>query len=159
MSEQHGTRLVPMAAERLPAWLGRTNAEYVASRMTAGETREQAEANAKRSNDTWFPDGVPLAAHRVWDVVDDADAVVGYLWIGPFEVGGDDWWVFNVEIDEAFRRRGHARRALELGQAFAAEHGARSIGLNVFGFNEGAQRLYRSLGYDVTAMQMKLPLA
>lgn len=152
------TRLVAMPPERLPEWLDSTMAEYVASRMAAGETREQAEANRRKSLDQWFSDGAPLPEHRVWDVVDGDDAVVGFLWIGPFEPGGTDWWVFNVEIDEEHRRRGHARQALELGQAFAAEHGAASIGLNVFGYNTGAQDLYRSLGYEVTAMQMKLPL-
>jgi ribosomal protein S18 acetylase RimI-like enzyme len=153
------TRLVEMPADRIPAWLDATMAEYVESRMAAGETREQAEQSKRASLDTWFPDGRPLAEHRVWDVVDADDTAVGFLWIGPFAVGSADWWVFDVAIDDAHRRRGHARRALELGQAFAREHGARSIGLNVFGYNEGAQYLYRSLGYDVTAMQMKLPLS
>jgi ribosomal protein S18 acetylase RimI-like enzyme len=152
------TRLLAMPAERLPAWLDTTMAEYVASRMLAGETREQAEANKQRSLDTWFPGGAPLAGHHVWDVVDETDTVVGYLWIGPFAVDSADWWVFNVEIDEAFRRSGHARRALELGHQVAADEGATSIGLNVFGYNAGAQELYERLGYGVTAVQMKLPL-
>lgn len=152
------TRLVPMPATRLPAWLDSTMAEYVASRMRAGETREQAEANKQKSLDQWFPDGAPLPDHFVWDLVDDADAVVGYLWIGPFAPASTEWWVFNVEVDEQHRRRGHARRALEAGQQVAREHGATSIGLNVFGYNTGAQDLYASLGYRVTATQMQLPL-
>ena len=152
------TRLVPMPTERLPAWLDRTMTEYVASRVRSGETREQAEANARRSTDQWFPDGVPLPDHFVWDLVDEQDAVVGYLWIGPFAVGGSEWWVFDVEVDDPHRRRGHARRALEAGQRVAAEHGATSIGLNVFGYNTGAQDLYAQLGYRVTATQMQLPL-
>ncbi len=152
------TRLVPMPTTRLPAWLDRTMADYVSSRMRAGETREQAEANKQRSLDQWFPDGAPLPDHFVWDLVDDTDAIVGYLWIGPFSSGSTEWWVFNVEVDESHRRRGHARRALEAGQRVAREHGATSIGLNVFGYNVGAQDLYASLGYRVTATQMQLPL-
>ncbi|QCR44059.1 GNAT family N-acetyltransferase [Curtobacterium sp. SGAir0471] len=152
------TRLVPMPATRLPAWLDRTMADYVASRMRAGETREQAEANKQKSLDQWFPDEAPLPDHFVWDLVDDEDIVVGFLWIGPFSPGGTEWWVFDVEVDEQHRRRGHARRALEAGQRVAREHGAASIGLNVFGYNTGAQDLYASLGYRVTATQMQLPL-
>lgn len=152
------TRLVPMPASRIPAWLERTMTEYVASRMRSGETREQAEANRQRSLDQWFPGGAPLPDHFVWDVVDDADTVVGYLWLGPFTVGSTEWWVFDVEVDEPYRRNGHARRALEAGQQVAREHGATSIGLNVFGYNTGAQDLYASLGYRVTATQMQLPL-
>jgi ribosomal protein S18 acetylase RimI-like enzyme len=153
-----GTRLVDMPADRLPTWLDVTMAEYVESRMRAGETREQAEANKQKSLDQWFPDGVPLPGHHVWDVVDDADVVVGYLWIGPFSAGSAEWWVFNVEIDAEHRRRGHARRALEEAHRVARDDGATSIGLNVFGYNDGARELYERLGYGVTATQMQLPL-
>lgn len=153
------TRLVAMPATRLPAWLDRTMTEYVASRMQAGETREQAEANAQGTRDRWFPGGAPAAGHLVWDVVDQDDTVVGYLWIGPFEPDSTAWWVFDVEIDDAHRRGGHARRALEAGERAAADHGATSIGLNAFGYNTGAQELYASLGYGVTATQMRKALA
>ncbi|MCA5924423.1 GNAT family N-acetyltransferase [Curtobacterium oceanosedimentum] len=153
------TRLVAMPATRLPAWLDRTMTEYVASRMQAGENREQAEANAQATRDRWFPGGTPAAGHLVWDVVDQDDTVVGYLWVGPFEPDSTAWWVFDVEIDDAHRRRGHARRALEAGERAAADHGATSIGLNVFGYNTGAQELYASLGYGVTATQMRKALA
>ncbi len=149
-----GTRLVDMPADRLPGWLDTTMAEYVESRMQAGESRDQAEENKQRSLDQWFPDGAPLPDHHVWDVVDDGDVVVGYLWIGPFAAGSSDWWVFNIEIDEAHRRRGHARRALEAGHRVARAEGATSIGLNVFGYNDGARELYERLGYGVTAVQM-----
>ncbi|MCJ1713586.1 GNAT family N-acetyltransferase [Curtobacterium sp. VKM Ac-2922] len=153
-----GTRLQVMPATSLPAWLDTTMAAYVRSRMRSGESRERAEANKQQSLDRWFPGGAPLAGHHVWDVLDDQDTVVGYLWIGPFEAGSADWWVFDVEIDADHRRLGHARRALELGQQVAKDQGARSIGLNVFGYNTGAQDLYAQLGYRVTSTQMLLPL-
>lgn len=152
------THLVPMPTERLPGWLEDTMTEYVASRMRAGETRERAEANKQESLDKWFPDGAPLPDHLVWDVTDGVGDIVGYLWIGPFAPGSAEWWVFDVEIHEPYRRRGHARRALELAHEAARAHGARSIGLNVFGYNTGAQELYEQLGYGVTATQMRLPL-
>ena len=134
---------------------GEGTAEYIAHRMLAGETREVAEDNAERSRSENFPGGVPKASHRVFDVVDD-DELVGYLWIGPRLDGSDQWWVYDVEILEEYRRRGFARAALELGHAEARELGAAAIGLNVFAFNEGARKLYESLGYEPTAIQMKL---
>jgi ribosomal protein S18 acetylase RimI-like enzyme len=36
--------------------------------------------------------------------------------------------------------------------------GMTSLGLNVFGQNTVARGLYESLGYDVTALQMKKPV-
>lgn len=152
------TRLRVMAATSLPAWLETSMAEYVASRIRSGETEAQAEVAMRKSVDTWFPGGTPAPGHHVWDVVDGDDTVVGSLWIGPFEPAGRDWWVFDIEIAEAHRRRGHARRALEQAHVVAKDAGAASIGLNVFGYNTGAAELYEQLGYGVTSVQMKLPL-
>jgi ribosomal protein S18 acetylase RimI-like enzyme len=151
-------RLVPMPGERLPGWLDRSMAEYVASRMRSGESREAAEANMRQSLDKWFPGGSPAAGHHVWELTLEDDTVVGQLWIGPFTPGSSDWWVFEVEVDAAHRRQGHARRGLELAHVVARDAGATSIGLNVFGYNTGARHLYEELGYEVTSVQMRLPL-
>ncbi|WIB25560.1 GNAT family N-acetyltransferase [Curtobacterium sp. MCSS17_015] len=153
-----GVRLVPMPEDRLPAWLDRSMAEYVGSRMRSGESREQAEANKQRSLDTWFPGGSPAAGHHVWEVTTPDGTVVGHLWIGPFTAGSSDWWVFDVEIGAGHRRQGYARRALELAHRVARDEGATSIGLNVFGYNTGARGLYEQLGYEVASVQMRLPL-
>ena len=147
-------RLKPMAADRLPAWIETRHRLYLESRMRAGESHAVAEEKALRSRDENFPQGRPLDTHLVFDVWAD-DTVVGHLWLGPLPAGGTEWWVFDVEIDEPHRRHGYARRALELGEAAVSERGATAIGLNVFGYNTGARELYDSLGYGVTATQMK----
>ena len=146
-----------MPTDRLAPWIERGHQHYIVSRMLAGEAHEVAEARASSSREENFPGDVPLDTHRVFDVLADGE-VVGSLWLGPLPAGGTDWWVFDIEIDEAHRRRGHARRALELGHATAKDHGATTIGLNVFGYNTGAKELYDSLGYAVTATQMKRDL-
>jgi len=149
--------LEPMPPERLPAWIDDQTRGYLEARMLAGESREVAEERSSRSRDENFPDGRPLETHLVFDVWAD-DTVVGHLWLGPFPAGTTEWWVFDIEIGEPYRRRGYARRALELGHAAAKQRGATAIGLNVFGYNTGAQELYDSLGYRVTATQMKKQL-
>jgi ribosomal protein S18 acetylase RimI-like enzyme len=149
--------LEPMAQSRLVDWIEASHAHYLESRMLAGESREIATEKALASRRENFPDDRPLHTHLLYDVWAD-DTVVGHLWLGPLPAGGTEWWVFDIEIDEAHRRRGYARRALELGHAAAKDHGATAIGLNVFGFNTGAKELYDSLGYRVTATQMKLSL-
>lgn len=150
-------RLEPLPPERLPAWIDEQTRGYLESRMLSGETREVAEERTQRSRAENFPHDRPLDSHLVFDVWAD-DTVVGSLWLGPFPAGGTEWWVFDIEIDAAHRRHGYARRALELGHAAAKERGATAIGLNVFGYNTGAKELYESLGYTVTATQMKKPL-
>jgi ribosomal protein S18 acetylase RimI-like enzyme len=149
--------LEPMAQHRLADWIEASHRHYLESRMLAGESREVAAERAAASRRENFPDGRPLDTHLVLDVWSD-DTVVGHLWLGPFPAGGTDWWVFDIEIDEPHRRRGYARRALELGEEAARGRGATTIGLNVFGYNTGAKELYDSLGYAVTATQMKKPL-
>ncbi|WP_326968911.1 GNAT family N-acetyltransferase [Arthrobacter sp. CG_A4] len=83
---------------------------------------------------------------------------VGYIWIGPQSGQREAWWVFDVEIQPALRSKGFGRQAMILGEAEARRLGATSIGLNVFGYNANARKLYESLGYEATAIQMRKDL-
>ncbi len=149
--------LAPMPAERLGSWIATVSADYLQARLRSGESRAEAEKAAARSLSELFPGGKPLESHRVFDVVDDA-TVVGHLWIGPRAEDEREWWVWDVEIAEEHRRRGFARAALLLGNDEARRLGATAIGLNVFGYNTGARELYESLGFEVTATQMRKTL-
>jgi len=71
----------------------------------------------------------------------------------------EQWWLWDVYIEEAARGKGYARAALLLGEELAAAHGATSIGLSVFGFNAGAKALYDSLGYVTTSIKMAKQLS
>lgn len=163
MRAKHGSidgmtvQLRPMPTDRMAAWLVASNEEYRLSRIAAGESPELASKRAAESSTQYFPDSTPLPLHQVFDVVDGA-TIVGYLWIGPQNGSTSDWWVWDVEIDEQHRRKGYAREALLLGEAEARALGATSIGLNVFGFNSGAQALYESLGYGIAAVNMSKKL-
>jgi ribosomal protein S18 acetylase RimI-like enzyme len=152
-----GVRLVPMPTERLAAWIASTNAEYLQARLRSGERAEEAARSAARSLEELFPGGQPLPTHHIFDIVDDA-TTVGYLWIGPTSESSTEWWVWDVEVLPQYRRRGFARAALTLGDDVARRMGAKAIGLNVFGYNTGAQELYESLGYEVTAVNMRKKL-
>ncbi|AMB57545.1 GNAT family N-acetyltransferase [Microterricola viridarii] len=153
-------QLKPMPEQRLAEWITSSQEDYRLSRIAAGESEELAGLRAAESTERFFGSGAPLPLHQVFDVVlpDAESTVVGYLWIGPQFGSETDWWVWDVEIAEAHRRRGYAREALQLGEAEARLLGAQSIGLNVFGYNTGAQALYESLGYGVAAVNMSKKL-
>lgn len=151
------TTLEPMDAARRNAWRERSSASYVDSRMESGETREQAEAAAAVSDSELFPGGEPADGQHVFDVVADGETV-GVLWIGLRDAATNAWWVYDVEIDEAFRGHGYGRTAMLLAEQKAKELGAATLGLNVFGFNTVARGLYESLGYEPTAIQMRKPI-
>lgn len=146
-----------MSTDRLVSWLAATSAEYVLSRIKAGDTPEQAQANSDQSNETFFPGGVPAAGQLVNEVLAGGE-VVGFLWVGPKDAGSLDWWVWDIEINAEHRGRGFGRSAMVLGEELALAHGAVTLGLNVFGYNTNARALYESLGYQTTAVQMRKPL-
>ncbi|MGK9146841.1 GNAT family N-acetyltransferase [Plantibacter flavus] len=152
------TTLVRMPADRLRGWMLAANAQYRLERIEAGESEVEATAKAAQSLADTFPAGRLQVGHLVFEVRLD-DAAVGVLWIGPRStVLPDEWWIWDVEIDEAFRGRGLGRRAMELAEGAAKEQGAKTLGLNVFGFNRVARGLYESLGYETMAVQMRKQL-
>jgi len=152
-----GVRLRAMGAESLSAFLERSSAEYVRERIEAGDSPEYAAERAAQSNAQYFPDGRPAEGQLIFEVVDDE--VVGTIWLGPFSLEHPAaWWVFDVEILAEKRGRGYGRLAMQLAEVAAREHGAEKLGLNVFGHNTVAQNLYRSLGYETTAINMAKPL-
>ncbi len=147
-----------MPEDALASWLAASNAEYVRERIAAGDSPEYAEERAAESNAQYFPGGVPAAGQLVFDVLAD-DEPVGVLWLGPMSPRHPhDWWVFDVEIAAEHRGRGLGRAAMLLAEEAARDHGARRLGLNVFGHNTVAQHLYVSLGYETTAINMAKPL-
>lgn len=153
------TELRPMPNKSLSEWIEGVGRYYEQSRMKADDSQEVAAEKARTSTETSFPDGTPAAGQLVYDVVavtpGVSNEVIGYLWITQIEDGGDAWWVSDIKIDENRRGQGHGRAAMQLAETAAAEHGAVTLGLNVFGYNTVARGLYESLGYETTAVQMR----
>lgn len=141
----------------LAAWLESTGATYVEERMAAGDTRAEAESHANATFERHFPGGSPAPGQLVGRVR-YGDREVGWLWVGPARSDPRSWWVWVVEIDSDLRGQGHGRRAMLLAEALARANGATTIGLNVFGSNRVARRLYTSLGYEEASIQMRKSL-
>ena len=116
-------------------------------------------ADAQRVADTGmaesFPQGRPRPGHAVLDVVDAGEsrwATCGSAL--PTVTTLHAWWVWDVVVDQGRRGQGLGRAAMVLAEDYATSHGARTLGLSVFGFNVAARRLYESLGYDTTSVKM-----
>jgi GNAT superfamily N-acetyltransferase len=147
----------PLTGAALTAWLERSRVEYIAERMESGDSQEEAVANANSSYQKLFPGGRPGPGQLVGRAV-APEGPVGSLWIGPAGADPERWWVWVVTIEEAFRGRGYGRAAMDLAERLAREHGATSIGLNVFGHNHTARTLYTTLGYAEAAVVMRKDL-
>jgi len=132
---------------------------YVLERVRAGESLDQARQVARQQWELYLPGGQPAPGHRYHRVL-EAGRAVGWLWIGPSPLDREGAeWIFNLQIDEPEQGRGLGRLALALAEADARDHGASELGLNVFGHNEVALRLYESAGFQAASINMVKTLA
>ncbi len=131
--------------------------DYAADKVRAGAWSEsEAQIRAAKDVDGLLPEGSATQGHFLYSVREDAaDAEVGTVWFALRDSGvGRYVWIYDIIINENFRRRGYASRTLELVEARAKELGAKSVELHVFGHNQGAQALYEKVGYSVTSITM-----
>lgn len=151
-------RLEAMSREQLDETMAGLMADYIQHRLEAGETEAEAEEAGRLSNELYFPGGHPAPGHRHYSIIRH-DEQVGHLWIGPSPNGTEDvHWIFFIGVDEGHRGEGLGRAAMLAAEVEAREHGARELGLNVFGPNSTARNLYRSLGYSELAVVMRKQL-
>ena len=141
-------------------------------RLSASEAVElAAEAERRYAEDIETNGGLTAAdarrkaAEDVPRLLRDRDATlfaleesgtrVGHLWVGTREQQGRRFlWIWDVFVAEEHRGRGLGRAAMQLAEQEARRQGLLRIDLNVFGGNDVARRLYRSLGYKEVAVQM-----
>jgi len=144
--------LRPMTDEEWVAFAERTVHDFAQELATAGgATPQEARKKAAEGFAQLVPDGRRTAGQYFF-VAEVGGTRVGRLWLGEQDEGpgGPALWVYDIETDEAFRRRGIGREIMRLAEEHARGLGHRAIALNVFDANPGARRLYESLGYAVT---------
>jgi RimJ/RimL family protein N-acetyltransferase len=129
--------------------------DYAADKGRAGAW-SQAESRAARDVDGLLPEGPATQGHFLYSVRDDSTGTdVGTVWLALRNSGvGRSVWIYDIIINEDFRRRGYASRTLELVEDRAKELGANSVELHVFGHNHGARSLYEKMGYNETSITM-----
>nr|WP_236571123.1 GNAT family N-acetyltransferase [Microbacterium hydrocarbonoxydans] len=140
--------LQPMTQERFVAFAAASEAAFAADLVASGRySEEEARTESRRQMALELPDGLDSSGQELFTArVDDAE--VGVLWIGIRERDGHvHVFVLDIEVAAEHRRRGYGRAMMLATEHEARRLGAESIGLHVFGFNEGAIRLYEGLGY------------
>lgn len=149
-------RLEPMTDEDVRAFVVEHLDEYVTQiEHYGGWSHEDAVAKAEKDMAATFPDGRAQADHRLFHLVVEDGERVGILWYAQQERGV---WLYQVTVDEAHRGRGLGRAAMQLLEEEARALGVPRIELNVFGGNEAARSLYRSLGFREDAVVMSKPI-
>lgn len=148
-----------MTAQRYPSFQEEAIADYAEQNVASGRwPAEGALERSRRDHEKLLPQGLATPDQHLFTIHDDSDGdvEVGVLWMAVNErPGGRSGYVYDVAIDPAHRRRGHARAAFVALDEVARELGLIDIGLHVFANNPGAQALYRSLGFETTGINMQ----
>ncbi len=145
-------RLRPMTADEYARWYPHSTAAYADEKVRNGTwSQEEAPERALAEFARLLPQGLATPGNWLFAIEAESERV-GILWVAGQERGR--LFIYDIEIDPEHQRRGYARGALEALDRVAADLGYSSIGLHVFGFNEGARALYRLTGYVETDVTM-----
>ncbi|MFJ3711873.1 GNAT family N-acetyltransferase [Streptomyces sp. NBC_01387] len=138
-----------MSEDEFRGWLAQAIEGYARSWTDRGVSVEQARAKSEADHRKLLPDGLATPG-TIIDVLLHEAVVVGSIWIAEREVdpGRRGSFIFDVEVEEAYRGRGHGRSLMLLAEREAMAAGMPLIKLNVFAGNTPAVRLYESLGYE-----------
>jgi ribosomal protein S18 acetylase RimI-like enzyme len=153
--------LEPMTPETWERWRAAAIRAYAADKARIGAwPAEDAEEMSAVEFAGLLPEGRTTKGHEFRSIVNEAGRQVGALWFAPLgEAGRGTAFIYDIEIDAAFRGRGYGRAALLALEPLARDLGYDAIGLHVFGDNEVARNLYRSTGYIETDVTMRKDLA
>lgn len=154
-------QLVPMTQEQLDAWLPGAIEGYADEHASTGRwSREEALRLSREEHEKLLPQGVATPDQHLWTIVRSSDGQrVGILWMAVRDDPTRHAFIYNIEIDEAFRRRGYAEQAMVCLEDEARKLGLDTIRLHVFGSNAAARPLYEKLGYATTNVLMAKTLA
>ncbi|PWU44709.1 GNAT family N-acetyltransferase [Micromonospora globispora] len=115
------------------------------------------QVGARQDRAQFLPQGLATERQRLLVAENTTGQIVGYVWVGleePRTKTTDTSWLYDISVEEPYRRSGYGKAILTAVEAVAREAGATRLGLNVFGHNVAAISLYRTCGYEVTTRQM-----
>jgi ribosomal protein S18 acetylase RimI-like enzyme len=145
-----------MTREEHADYVGRAVEGYAEAMVRAGRIdADNAHDLSVASFERIMPDGYDTVG-QVLLVAEDAATGerVGILWFGPSADDEHRAWIYDIEVDEARRGQGWGRATMAAFEPAARERGFTSAGLNVYGDNVVARRLYETMGYTETSRQM-----
>ncbi|WP_369214493.1 GNAT family N-acetyltransferase [Streptomyces flavofungini] len=149
-----GVRGRPMTEDEYTAWLAEAKLSYARTWIERGVPEDEARAKSEADHADNLPQGLATPGVLL-SVLTDRGERVGHLWL---KVNDDAGFVFDVEVGERHRGRGHGRSLMLLAEAQTRAAGKHSLALNVFAGNTPALRLYESLGYEPLSYHLYKPL-
>jgi ribosomal protein S18 acetylase RimI-like enzyme len=147
--------LRPLRDDEYADWDTAHRAEYGRGLVEfAGLTPEAARAKVEHDIPAVLPKGLATPDTWIW-VVEERGRPVGTVFLG---LRGGEAFLYDITIDEAERLRGCGRAAMLALEQEVRALGHETVVLNVWGGNEVARGLYRSLGYVEQSVHMRKSL-
>ena len=149
-----------MTASEFGSFSTQSKTNYVNEKMKAnGISEAEAQAVADADFARILPDGFHSKDNFLFTLVNENLADVGYLW---YCIRGSPnnrkAFIADILVRENFRGKSYGRAAMLLLETHVSSQGLKHIGLHVFGFNDIAQKLYLSMGYQITDLVMEKSL-
>jgi len=151
-----------MSQTEFEAYLASAVQEYAQEHVRAGNwSADQALQMAEESFHRLLPDGLATSDQYLFTIEDETlGQKVGVLWFAAEEgEGGPRAFVYDVQIDQAYRRRGYGTQAFEALEDEVRALGLTKIVLHVFGHNHAARAMYAKLGYEVVDLILSKTLS
>ena len=144
--------LRPLREDEYEDWDAAHRAEYQHGLIAhVGMSPEDAAAKVERDVAGVLPEGLATRETRIW-AVEESGRKVGSIFVGIRDAGA---WLYDIRIDEAERGRGYGRAAMTAVEDEVRALGHATIALNVWGANEVARGLYKSLGWAEESVHMR----
>lgn len=152
------TVLVSMSDTEFSQYLAVAIPDFAQGKIKSGQwAASEALELSRKVYTELLPLGLATPEHFLFTVRDDGPTpqAVGMVWFAAQGRGGQRVaFVYDVSVDPAHQRKGHASRAFAAMEAEVQRLGLSGIALHVFGQNTGAQALYHKLGFMTTNVNM-----
>jgi ribosomal protein S18 acetylase RimI-like enzyme len=145
------TSLIKMTEATFKNYLKIAISSYAKENIDAGRWKEEgAIERSREDHDRLLPEGIKTKNNHLFEIKENSHGqIVGHLWLAIDEqLNQKSAFIYDIEIYEAFRRKGFAKSVLRNAEAFVMTSGIYSIGLHVFNHNEAAKALYSALDYN-----------
>lgn len=148
--------LEPIAQAELWSLMEPVIEGYAQGHVEDGQwSAEEALERSRQEFHSLLPMGVATPDNYLFKLVNEAQQRVGLLWFAMRERAGQRGaFVYEISVEEAFRRRGYASQAFRAMEDKVRALGGSRISLHVFGNNYAAIGMYEKLGYEPTNIVM-----
>lgn len=150
-------QLARLTQPEFEAYLERDIRLYAEENTRAGYWSEgEALQKSRQAHERLLPKGLDTPNHFLFAIQEGASGItIGSLWLlADREREHPTGFIFDLFVDEAFRRKGYAEQAMLALEDKAREMGLTSLELHVFAHNPIAFHLYQELGYEVKSLNM-----